>query len=1116
LIPPYNITTTTLTTLAHHFFPFTPINMPTIDFSVPPPPRVSENSPYSTFNWLTKPTGPKQARKVQPTEGTAATSAAGPAGPDTYNDISDLASVAQSNGGQNQIGMSQLLPGFNNTVERDASFARKPKRQGEDNEEDAEAKKAKVAHGSTGGSGVLGDHLREARKKAAADGAASGTIDLTADDDDEVVITGETAKPKRNPDDESVCIGLLKCRANIHRVPACGNFLGKEHWPKTKITLRRGNSQTSRDAVVELVDKNGTVFGKIAILQADPLSQLLVGSHVSGFRISAWLPTRKRGPSEQVGDAVSHNVAVDAVLYCKFGSTLKVGRYLSTKQLFLSTPTAIENGKEGAMRIVNPQLPQIYQSQQIGASSRPVYGSTTRTVEQITQDVSSMFDSLVTNEQLPEKEANPEIISTPLLPHQKQGLHFLTDHESHDENFQDGQDAAKFSLWRRLTKVTGQDVWQNVITSQELRKKPEPVYGGILADMMGLGKTLSILSLVAATVSDAHAFKIKQPSKELQDKGVNRNAQGTLIVCPTSVLSNWTEQMAAHVRKGKLTYYVYHGPSRIQDVQELAKFDIVFTTYGTVASEWSDALKKKKALASLHWFRIVLDEAHTIRNATTRGSKGAGALHAQRRWAVTGTPVQNRLEDLGALIRFLRIKPFDEPSAWAQWITAPFKLGDENVIPNLRLLVDSITLRRGKENIGLKHRSEVHVKLDFTPEERALYNSFASRSNMQLKGMMRESNVLRGKTYAHVLKSLLRLRMISNHGREMLNEDDLKDLEGMDASNAIDLGDEPEIEAASTKKFISDNEAYQLLKMQADNEMDYCSKCSSKIVGKKASQSIDDDEESSSDEDDDDLMGYLTPCYHLYCPDCKDDLVEKTVPPQLRPDNYHECEVCDTYVRFEFFPLSRSDMLSYAEDHVPGAKRLRRATWNPETYSGPSTKVRALLEELDKSRDETAALAPGEPPIRSVVFTEWTSYLDLLEHALEKAGHTFVRLDGSMAVKQRAQVLIDFKTDPAIAVLLVSIRAGGQGLNFTAANKVYMMEPQYNPGVEQQAIDRVHRLGQKREVEIVHFIMKESVEEALLRLQDKKTKLAKLSMDKKKTKSEEAKKRMEELRELFK
>ena len=121
-----------------------------------------------------------------------------------------------------------------------------------------------------------------------------------------------------------------------------------------------------------------------------------------------------------------------------------------------------------------------------------------------------------------------------------------------------------------------------------------------------------------------------------------------------------------------------------------------------------------------------------------------------------------------------------------------------------------------------------------------------------------------------------------------------------------------------------------------------------------------------------------------------------------------------------------------------------------------------------------------------------------------------------MNVKARSHAIHEFKTDPSITVLLVSIRAGGQGLNFTAANKVYMMEPQYNPGVEQQAIDRVHRLGQQRSVEIVHFIMKDSVEEALLKLQVKKQKLATLSMDKKKTKSEEAKKRIEELRELFK
>ena len=1090
--------------------------MVNLDFTIPPAPRVSENSPYNTSNWLNKSTGPKQMRKAQPTEGITPASTSDPPGLDTNSNILDPTAVAQPDGDQEQVGMSHLLPGYNNTVERETSFSVRPKRTGEDNKDDAEAKRAKVTHSNTGRSGMLGDHLKEARKKQAADGATAGTIDLTADDDD-VVIVGGTAKPQRNLDDEIVCIGMLPCRANIHRVPASGNFLGKEHWPRTKITLRRGASQASRDAIVELVDKTNTAFGRIAIVQADALSQLLIGSHVSGFSIKAYLPPRRRGSSENVGDAVSQSLAVETMLYCKHSATLQVGRFLSMRQLFLSTPTQVDNGREGVRKIINPQVPQVYQNQQIGSSAKTAYGSTTRTVEQITQDVSTMFDSLVTNEQMPEKEANPEIISTPLLPHQKQGLHFLTDHESHDENLQDSKDAAKFSLWKLMTKVSGRDVWYNVITGQELREKPEPVYGGILADMMGLGKTLSILSLVAATVSDAHAFKIKQPSSELQEKGVRRNAQGTLIICPTSVLSNWTEQIATHVRKGKLTYCVYHGPSRIQDVQQLAKFDVVFTTYGTVASEWSDALKKKKALASLNWFRIVLDEAHTVRNPTTRSAKGACALNAQRRWAVTGTPVQNRLEDLGALIRFLRIKPFDEPSSWAQYIIAPFKLGEASVIPNLRLLVDSITLRRGKENIGLKGRKEVHHKLEFSTEEQSLYTSFASRSNMQLKGMMRESNVLRGKTYAHVLKSLLRLRMISNHGREMLNAEDLKDLEGMDASNAIELGDEPEIEAVSTKKFISPSGAYELLKMQADNDMDFCSKCSRNIAGKKSTQNSDNDEDSSSDEDEDgDVLGYLTPCYHLYCKDCKDDLVKTTVPPLLRPDNYHECQVCDTYIRFEFFELSRSEMQSYIDDHEPGVKKVRRATWNPENYSGPSTKVKALLDELEKSRDETAALAPGEPPIRSVVFTEWTSYLDLLEFALEKAGHAFVRLDGSMNVKQRAQVLMDFKTNPAITVLLVSIRAGGQGLNFTAANKVYMMEPQYNPGVEQQAIDRVHRLGQEREVEIVHFIMKGSVEEALLKLQDKKTKLASLSMDKKKTKSEEAKKRIEELRELFK
>ena len=1080
--------------------------------------------------------GPKQTRKVQANDNFPTGSLATPPSFATEND-NGYASAASGNymngngslavpplpsGNENQNGMSQFLPSLNNTVEREAVSQRKHKLTDDVSMDDPEVKKSKTAHPGVGGSGIIGENIREYNKKQAANGASSA-IDLTADDDDDLVITGEVIKPKRDPAQEEVCIGTLECQANIHRVPAASqNYLGKEHWPWTRINLKRASN--SRDSIIELLDKNGVTFGKLAVVQAAALSQLMGGSHMSGFRVKAYLPVRKRDPNEVAGAAVSRSIRVDAVLYCKMGAATSMGRYLSQKQLWLSTPQRVDNGKEGATKVFNPQLPTPYQNQQIGStSSKPAYSSSggyvTRTTEQITRDVSTMFDNLVTTEQLPEKEVNQEIISTPLLAHQKQGLHFLTDHETHDETMNE-KDDTKFSLWKTTTNANGQEVWFNVITGHESRTKPEPVYGGILADMMGLGKTLSILSLVAATIPEAHKFKIRQLPQDLLQHGLVRNAKGTLIICPTSVLSNWTEQMGTHVIPGKLAAYVYHGAGRITDVEQLAKFDIVFTTYGTVAAEFSDSLKKRRALASLNWFRIVLDEAHTIRNSSTRGAKGTCALSAQRRWAVTGTPVQNRLEDLGALIRFLRIKPFDESSAWAQYIIAPFKNADDTVLPQLRLLVDSITLRRGKENIGLKGRDEVHAKLDFTPEERQLYGRFASQSNMQLKGMMRESSTLRGKSYAHVLKSLLRLRMICDHGREMLNEEDLKDLEGMDESNAIDLGDEPEIEAQSDKSFISSRQAYELLKMQSDNDMDFCSKCNRSIAGKKAAQNEDSDPDSSSEEDENedkkDLLGYFTPCYHLYCPACKDDLVEATVPPELRVDGYHECRACSSYVKFDFFPLSRYEMQSYNEEHAPGVKKVRRTMWNPENYTGPHTKVRALLEELEKSRQETAALEDGEPPIRSVVFTEWTSYLDLLEFALGKAGHKYVRLDGSMNVKARSHVIHEFKTDPSITVLLVSIRAGGQGLNFTAANKVYMMEPQYNPGVEQQAIDRVHRLGQQRSVEIVHFIMKDSVEEALLKLQVKKQKLATLSMDKKKTKSEEAKKRIEELRELFK
>lgn len=122
-----------------------------------------------------------------------------------------------------------------------------------------------------------------------------------------------------------------------------------------------------------------------------------------------------------------------------------------------------------------------------------------------------------------------------------------------------------------------------------------------------------------------------------------------------------------------------------------------------------------------------------------------------------------------------------------------------------------------------------------------------------------------------------------------------------------------------------------------------------------------------------------------------------------------------------------------------------------------------------------------------------------------------------MSRDARQKALDTFAKDSSVHCILVSIGAGGLGLNLTNANKVYVMEPQFNPAAEAQAVDRVHRMGQKRPVTILRFIMEDSFEEKMLELQRKKKMLADLTMAREKgSKEQAAKQRMEDLRSLFK
>jgi SNF2 family DNA or RNA helicase len=914
-------------------------------------------------------------------------------------------------------------------------------------------------------------------------------------------------------DETEVCYGRIEgADINAHKVPTPKpgtHTLSEGYWPQVKIILkRRAGDKTS---IVHVVDSTRTVIGCLDVNTAIGLVPILDSR--LGIRTSARILTRPKKPGDlPPGSETSQRYNLDLNLYGPRKYAPQIGRHLSQKQLWLRTPLFVEAGIE----LLNPHA-----MQQQNLMPRPSrcsgYNTTSgfqmRTVEEIRNDVIGMFDNLQKSENLPEMEADLRI-KTALLPHQKQGLYFMTNKEK--ERVFGLNEADNSSLWRLKIGNNGQKSYYNVITGQEERQSPPQVLGGILADMMGLGKTLSILSLVIATLEESKEWAKKNPPlSEDGETPLKQNCKTTLLVSPLSTISNWEEQITQHIQPGTLKYHIYHGANRIKDVSRLAQFDLVITTYGSVASEQNKRAKGKAGdspLEDLNWFRIVLDEAHMIREQSTLQSKAICRLRAQRRWAVTGTPVQNRLDDLGALIKFLRIKPFDEKRGFAQYILAPCKNADPEILPKLRLLVDSITLRRLKDRIDLPKRYDHIVRLDFNPEERELYEVFAKNASDRVKVLTSQrEKILGGRAYVHILQSILRLRLICAHGRELLSEEDLKIMAGVSKSSAIDLDsddDEDDDKPALTAK-----QAYDMFNLMRETNADTCAMCNGKIG---PSDIAENDGESK-----DEVIGHMTQCYHILCNACIKEY-KKTAEETSHDKRHVNCPICNTQIRISFFSLKQNKIeeddtvRAEIKDNTKHAKELGR-------YNGPHTKTKALIEDLLLSKAESD-LMPPEPPIKSVVFSGWTSHLDLIEIALSDNLIPYTRLDGKMSRTARSTALETFRTNPSILVILVSITAGGLGLNLTAANKVYVMEPQYNPAAEAQAIDRVHRLGQKREVQTVRYVMNDSFEEKMLELQEKKRKLASLSMDREGAgggrnamdKAEATKKRLEDLRSLFK
>lgn len=265
--------------------------------------------------------------------------------------------------------------------------------------------------------------------------------------------------------------------------------------------------------------------------------------------------------------------------------------------------------------------------------------------------------------------------------------------------------------------------------------------GAVLADDMGLGKTLQVLTLLAH----------------------EKSSTPTLLVAPMSVVGNWQREAAKFTPA--LRVLVHHGPTRLRDEEldrAIAEHDLIVTTYALMA-------KDRAQLAEQTWRRVVLDEAQHIKNSGTVQAKAALAIPADHKLALTGTPVENRLDELRSILDFANPGMLGRPSDFRKRFSVPIEReNDESAVSRLRAITSPFILRRVKTDptviSDLPEKNEMTVRANLTAEQAALYKAVVDEMMAQIadaKGMKRKGAVL---------SALTRLKQVCNHPAHFLSD----------------------------------------------------------------------------------------------------------------------------------------------------------------------------------------------------------------------------------------------------------------------------------------------------------------------------------------------------------
>lgn len=373
-------------------------------------------------------------------------------------------------------------------------------------------------------------------------------------------------------------------------------------------------------------------------------------------------------------------------------------------------------------------------------------------------------------------------------------------------------------------------------------------------------------------------------------------------------------------------------------------------------------------------------------------SQAICALDSKSRWAVTGTPIQNRLGDLATLFTFIRAYPYTDRRCFDTDISRLWKSGEyQEAVKRLKRLSACLLLRRAKGTVSLPPRQDLQCPVDFSQEERALYNKLRQQTIISIeKGLEKGLESSRAGVYVNVLQQIESLRLVCNLGLHYHARHGKASQTSQKVDNWADI-------------------AQNAFNLQRDMSHLVCLQCSSTL---ELTETVLEDPSVTQQ------SSLFFSCLSFICADCTQKIVQP-----VTCGHSPRCPMAHVSTSGSALESSSLEMLPQVKTTPGGLPSKVEALIRDIKTLPPNEKWYLLLSRLNVLiRQDHSSLTRG-----SIVFSTWRLTLDVVEAGLQQSSVKSVRFDGKVPQKERQNIVDTFKTDPSIRVMLLTLSCGAAG-----------------------------------------------------------------------------------------